>query len=188
MAKSNNVVRHVPNFLSGLRLALAFALIPTLMNNNLPLSLAIFLGAAVSDFLDGYLARRWKVTSATGALLDPLADKLLMTISYAMLAVAGHMPLYLAATVIARDVLILLAVAICKQAIVSVSIEPLFSSKINTTLQLIFVIMTLSCKCFLINVPSLLVFCSAAVWLSTVVSGVEYLRKYYWIKDAIFKH
>lgn len=73
-----------------------------------PLASAIFILACVTDWLDGHLARRMNQCSRFGAFLDPVADKLLVTISLVMLAASYPVPLYIipAAVIVAREVLV----------------------------------------------------------------------------------
>jgi len=68
----------------------------------------IFIFACVTDWLDGHMARRMRQVSRFGAFLDPVADKLLVTISLVMLSAAYPMPLYIipAAVIVAREVLV----------------------------------------------------------------------------------
>jgi CDP-diacylglycerol--glycerol-3-phosphate 3-phosphatidyltransferase len=72
------------------------------------LAAAIFTFACITDWLDGHLARRMNQCSRFGAFLDPVADKLLVTISLVMLAASYPMPLYIipAAVIVAREVLV----------------------------------------------------------------------------------
>jgi cardiolipin synthase len=69
-------VRHLPNLICLIRLALVWPIAAALASGNCLLALALFMAAAVSDGLDGYLAKRFNWTSALGKFLDPLADKL----------------------------------------------------------------------------------------------------------------
>jgi cardiolipin synthase len=76
------------------------------MRSRLP----IFLIAAISDFVDGYIARALKVVSQLGAALDPVADKLNMFVATVLLAWQGLLPLWLAAAIIGRDIVIVAGV------------------------------------------------------------------------------
>ena len=66
----------------------------------------IFLVAAITDWLDGYLARRWNQTSAFGAFLDPVADKLMVAAALIMLVQLGRLDAILAAIIIGREITI----------------------------------------------------------------------------------
>ncbi len=69
-------------------------------------AMAIFAGAAVTDWLDGYLARRWGETSAFGAFLDPVADKLMVAAALILLVQLGRAEAYLAIIIIGREIAI----------------------------------------------------------------------------------
>lgn len=64
----------------------------------------LFAGAAVTDFADGYIARKWNLVSMTGKFLDPLADKLIVMASLVMLAEMGRLPAWIAVIIIAREI------------------------------------------------------------------------------------
>ena len=70
------------------------------------LALALFVGAALTDWLDGHLARLWKIESDFGRLFDPLADKLLVTVTFIGLLGAGLLPVWFVSLVVAREFLI----------------------------------------------------------------------------------
>ncbi len=178
---------NIPNILSLSRIILAF-IFSVLIYYRLSFYAGIvFIIAALSDFLDGYLARKWDVQSSFGSKIDPLADKILMTASYLSLYLIDLIPLYVAIVVILRDIFILFVVILCVHQKISIKINPLLLSKINTALQITYVVILLACKCFLINVPLFVDICSFIVCLSTLFSAIEYIKKYYWIKDEIWK-
>lgn len=179
-------MKFVPNILSMLRLVLSFCLIPLVLNECLSWTLIVFTVAAITDFLDGYIARKFSICSKFGAALDPLADKVLMTVSYVLFAVVNFIPVYVSVIVITRDILIVLAVFMCNLRNVHLEIKPIMASKINTTIQLMFLVLVIMFKYFSVDAP--IEIGSIIVSISTVFSGVEYARKYFWIKDAIFKH
>jgi cardiolipin synthase len=118
--------------------------------------------------------------------MDPLADKTLMVASYFLFASLNFIPVYLAVVVISRDIVILAVVLLCRAKQVPLKIAPLLSSKVNTALQLLYIIFVLYCKCFLMNVSSLPIdICSLMICISTVFSAVEYAKEYYWIRNVI---
>jgi len=96
-------IRDVPNILSALRLLAAPFAAWLIVTGQDTAALAVFAIAGLSDGLDGFVARRWGVTSNFGAWLDPLADKLLMLFSLSALAIVHVTPLWLVGLVVARD-------------------------------------------------------------------------------------
>ncbi len=102
------------------------------------IALAIFTIAAVSDGIDGYIARHFHQESDLGAFLDPIADKLLITTALIILTLLpwGHgnwsVPLWFTTLVIVRDSLILIGIRFLYSAKKSVSIRPHWSSKLTT--------------------------------------------------------
>jgi CDP-diacylglycerol--glycerol-3-phosphate 3-phosphatidyltransferase len=101
-------VKSIPNLLSLARLAAAPYLFLVLWHRQWSSALAVIVFAAVTDFLDGFLARRWQVNSAFGEALDPIADKALLSGAFVALWLAGSIEGWLAGVVLGRDALILL--------------------------------------------------------------------------------
>ena len=78
------------NTLSAFRICVAFAIIPTLMYQWYWISLILFTLGAISDYMDGYLARKYNVCSKLGGVLDHIGDKLLVVNTFIMLAIMIH--------------------------------------------------------------------------------------------------
>jgi len=102
----------IPNALTVARILCTPLFIVFFLNGRYMAALSMFALAGVSDALDGFLARVLDQRSALGAMLDPLADKVLLTTSFLCLAWADWLPLWLTVTVVSRDVLILGGVAL----------------------------------------------------------------------------
>ena len=140
----------------------------------------LFLAAAASDLVDGWMARRLGSVGKLGSYLDPIADKLLMGASSLTLGFLGHLPLWLVALVISRDLLILLGVSWLCWSRPHPEMEPLFVSKINTVFQLALICVVLA-RLAELSLPVLdkpMIWAEIAlVWLvaiTTVISGVAY--------------
>lgn len=175
----------IPNFLTVSRIILSFIFVYFFWNGKFLDSLIVFSIAAISDFLDGYLARKFQISSRFGSMLDPIADKILMFAAYFTLAYVNIIPSYVAALVILRDIFIVLVVVICILKEIQITFSPLLSSKINTTVQLMFVIFVLTCKAFSIAVPlDIFIF---VICCSTVYSGIDYAIKYSWIGNELLR-
>lgn len=98
--------RHIPNLLSGLRLACALPLGWALLEGHHDIALVLLAAAGVTDLLDGFLAKRMGWQSALGAWLDPAADKLVALVVLLALFATGHVPAWFAAIAITRDLVI----------------------------------------------------------------------------------
>jgi cardiolipin synthase len=82
----------VPNILTFSRLAAAPVVGYLLVHNHHAAALSLFVYAGITDLIDGYIARRYNLQTVVGSIIDPAADKLLMTISVVCLALNGSMP------------------------------------------------------------------------------------------------
>jgi len=104
----------------------------------------VFAAAGASDAVDGYLARRLNLRSPLGAVLDPLADKVLLVSLFVMLGAHGVVPAWLVVLVVGRDLLIVAAVGVLWwRAGRLPPIAPLLLAKINTAVQIAFVALIL---------------------------------------------
>ncbi|MBK9090195.1 MAG: CDP-alcohol phosphatidyltransferase family protein, partial [Holophagales bacterium] len=104
----------LPNLLTFARLVALPFLIIAIVEGEQMQAFAIFFAMAVSDFVDGYLARHFGMASPLGALLDPIADKLLLVSTFIVFALKStptniHIPLWLVLMTVGRDVLIVAA-------------------------------------------------------------------------------
>ncbi len=97
----------VPNLLSLLRLALVPVFLVLILNGSNFAAIIVLAVASITDYLDGYFARKLKQETRLGQLLDPAADRLYIFSTLIGLAVVGYIPLWLTIVVIARDVLLL---------------------------------------------------------------------------------
>jgi len=178
---------NIPNSLSLLRIILSFVFAIALVYGHLMSAIVILFTAGITDFLDGYTARKLNLVSQFGAALDPLADKILMFVTYISFSIINLIPSYVAAVVIARDIMILLAVVGCICSQVQLKMAPIMSSKINTTIQITYLLFVLTCNYFQIHITSINECFTWLVVTTTIWSGVEYVQKYWWIGKAIFK-
>jgi cardiolipin synthase (CMP-forming) len=106
------VIQSLPNLLSLARLAIAPYLFWLLWREHFHAALLAILVAGITDGLDGFLARRLKVSSRTGEMLDPIADKVLLSGAFVALWLEGSVEGWLAAIIFGRDALILLAAGV----------------------------------------------------------------------------
>ncbi len=100
-------LKYIPNSLSLVRILLVFPMIYFLYHDNFIGILLLCLAIVLSDYFDGFLARKWKATSTTGKVLDPIADKICVVVIGIALVVIRKYPVPLVMVLIARDILIL---------------------------------------------------------------------------------
>ena len=142
-------------------------------------ALITFVVAGITDGLDGLIARRSGGSTRLGALLDPMADKLLLVSTFVVLTMPGldltnHLPIWLTVLVISRDVIIVLTVAVVNLAVERFTFPPSILGKVATFVY----ILTGSITLFFnyLERPSILV--EMAIWSSlavTVASGFHYI-------------
>jgi cardiolipin synthase (CMP-forming) len=109
------------------------------------LAILSFAVAAICDGVDGYIARRYNQRSELGAILDPLADKLLLVSGIVVLSVDHRphfniIPLWLTGMIIGRDILILAGMVVIQMTVGKVKVRPRISGKISTVLQMVIVL------------------------------------------------
>jgi cardiolipin synthase len=128
---------NLPNFITLIRIMLVPVMLFFLIEGKDLLGLLIFVVAALSDGLDGFIARAFKQKTRLGAFLDPLADKILLTTAFVVLAVKGFAPNWLAIMVASRDLLIMTGIGILAWDNDFPSIKPTLDGKATTFFQLV---------------------------------------------------
>ncbi len=173
----------VPNVLCLLRMALAVPIVWLLAEGQYGMTLTLFGIAGVSDILDGYLAKTFNWATELGKVLDPVADKLLLVSVFITLTWLGLIPLWLAAVAVARDVIIGVGAWVYKEMFGPLEGRPTMPSKLNTLVQLLFVIGVVGRAAYPAVPEWLIVALGALVLATTIVSGVDYVVTY--VRKAI---
>jgi cardiolipin synthase len=139
-----------------------------------------FVVAGVSDGVDGYIARRYDLRTELGSYLDPLADKALLVSVYVTLGFLMVLPAWLVILVVSRDVLIVGAFILSWLMDRPVKVRPSMISKINTTGQIVLVVVVLGTKALAIATGPLHVVGMVLVAVLTTLSGALYLLE--WVR------
>jgi cardiolipin synthase len=174
---------NIPNAICVVRILLVFPIVLTLLSGSYPMALVLMFVAGVSDGLDGFLAKRFNWSSRIGGLLDPVADKMLLVAVFLTLAWVGLVPVWLAAVVILRDLIIVGGAFAYQRFIGNVDPDPSIVSKINTALQLLYVVIVVSNKAFFWPQDLVLLLVGSAVLVFNLVSGLDYVLT--WSKRAL---
>jgi len=175
----------LPNAISLFRIALVAPILLLMLNGRHDIALVLFFVAGFSDGLDGYLAKRFDWHSRSGALLDPIADKLLVAGTFVTLGVTGHLPIWLVTIVILRDVVIVGGAMAYNFLVRPVEGEPTRISKLNTALELLLVLFVISRAGFGWPDRITITLLGAAVLVTVVISGIDYVWS--WTNRALSK-
>ena len=175
---------NVPNILTILRLLAAPGIVVMFLYFARPwadwFALLLFVSAAITDFFDGYLARLWKQQTKFGAMLDPIADKLLVSVSLLMLAgdgTIGGWSMIAAIIILCREILVSGLREFLAELQVSVPVTQL--AKWKTTVQLIAIAFLLAGPAGDTVFPYTTDIGLVALWLAAVLTlytGYDYFR------------
>jgi cardiolipin synthase len=169
-------VRHLPNLISVLRIALVAPLVVTIVREQYVAALAIAFVAGVSDGVDGYLARRFHWQSRLGSFLDPVADKLMLVGCMLVLGWLHEAPRWLVALVVLRDAVIALGALAWHRVLRNFEAHPSWLSKFTTVAQIVFVLWVLADHAFGWRTPM-----TIPAWIAgalTAASGLDYVVRW----------
>jgi cardiolipin synthase len=140
----------------------------------------LFLAAGVSDAIDGFLAKRFAMTTVLGAYLDPLADKALIVSIYLTLGINNLIPRWLVILVVSRDILIVGGIMLAWVIGNPLKIKPLLVSKLNTVAQILFACVVLGSLGFNYYWPTLTLILMGLVAVLTLLSVAAYVAE--WVR------
>ena len=172
------MLQHLPNALTFSRLLLALPLGLLILREDFPLALAVGLLAGLTDALDGFFARRLQAFSRFGAILDPVADKILITVSFLCFAQIELVPWYLAIAVIVRDLVIVLGAACYYKLIGPFEFAATALSKANMFIQISFCALVLASQIMPDMPPIAMLLGSIAVLFIAAASGFDYVMSW----------
>ncbi|KTD19736.1 CDP-alcohol phosphatidyltransferase family protein [Legionella londiniensis] len=183
------ILQYIPNILTISRLVLIVPFLIFLYQKEYAQAFYIFFLAGLTDALDGWIARRFNCQSALGSFIDPLADKVLIAVSFISLALIGKLPWWLVILVFLRDITISLGVIAWYSLIrLKITFNPTRLSKLNTLLQLLLVTICLFEIAFFSFFPY---FVTVLIWLTALTTAGSYVdyvwtwgKKAYWIAQS----
>jgi cardiolipin synthase len=144
------------------------------------IAFVLFVVAGVSDAVDGFLAKRFDMTTELGAYLDPLADKALIVSIYITLGINGAIPRWLVILVVSRDILIVGGIMLSWLIGNPLKIKPLVVSKLNTVAQILFACVVLGTLGFGIQAATLTLVLMGLVAALTLLSVAAYVAE--WVR------
>jgi cardiolipin synthase (CMP-forming) len=170
----------IPNLLTVTRLVLVPVTGYFLSTGAYGVALIVFLIAALTDLIDGFIARRFKLTSALGATLDPIADKLNMLVATVLLAWEALLPMYLAIAIVLRDSVIVAGALAYRFTLGHVEITPTMLSKVNTFLEFAVLLLVMASAARWIEDNALLPVAFVIVFSTVIASGIQYIWVWGW--------
>jgi cardiolipin synthase len=177
--KMSRIGLNVPNLISLGRLLLVPLAISLILNGSYWAAFWVFVVAGISDALDGFIAKRFDRRTRLGALLDPLADKVLLVGVYVTLGIAGQLWAWLVVLVVFRDIMIIGGFLLIQAlAAMPKPFQPLFISKVNTGVQVVVVGYVLARRGLGAEPGAVDFALSILVAVTTVVSGLTYLVRW----------
>ncbi|KAI1268452.1 CDP-alcohol phosphatidyltransferase [Xylariaceae sp. FL1019] len=186
----------IPNLLTFSRLIATPFIGYAILHDAHTLALGLFAYAGVSDLLDGWIARRWKLQTVVGSVVDPMADKMLMTVLTVCLAAQGALPVWLAVIILGRDVGLAISAIYYRYislpppktfvrywdfSLPSAEVRPTTISKYNTFLQLGLMGATMVAPVVAVDVSTAMSAFQYIVATTTIWSGLSYVFS----KDAV---
>ena len=126
-----------PNIISLGRLLITPVIMWLMLTGSFAAAFWLFLIAALSDALDGAIAKRFDMVTLLGSYLDPIADKVMLVSVFLALGKLGHLPLWIVLLVVSRDALIVGGALLMWRLGRAVRVKPLLISKLNTVFQIV---------------------------------------------------
>jgi cardiolipin synthase (CMP-forming) len=162
---------NLPNLFTLARLLLAPFIASDILHGRYGRAIILLFAAGFTDVIDGLLARRFQTSTRLGAYFDPIADKILLSVIYISLALAGAIPWWMVAVVFGRDVLIL---AMAGYGLLFTSLRkfpPSVWGKISTFFQIAAALVVMGARA---AIPAPVTLALSLMIVATVVSGVHY--------------
>jgi cardiolipin synthase (CMP-forming) len=171
---------NLPNLITLARILSVPLVVWAITSGEMLIAFVLFVAAGISDAVDGFLAKRFDMTSELGAYLDPLADKVLIVSIYVALGFSEAVPRWLVILVVSRDLMIIGAVMLSWLVGRPVEVKPLLVSKLNTAAQIFFAGLVLGSLGLQFNPGWALPFTMALVAALTLLSVAAYVRE--WVR------
>ena len=169
---------NLPNIISLGRLLSAPVVIYLILNDFMTAAFWLFIAAGISDGVDGYLAKILGQSSALGAYLDPIADKVLLVGVYLTLGQDGHLPTWLVIMVVFRDLIIVGGIILLHISNSGIRMRPLLISKVNTAAQIALIALVLVELGSKIDLGGFLDVLIYVVGATTIASGASYINNW----------
>jgi cardiolipin synthase len=174
------IALNIPNLITLGRILLVPVVVWAIASGTMWIAFVLFVAAGVSDAIDGFLAKRFNMSTELGAYLDPLADKALIVSIYLALGINGDIPRWLVILVVSRDIMIVGAFLLSWLVGSPLKVKPLLVSKLNTVAQILFACVVLGSLGFDIQADKLTLVLMGLVAALTLLSVAAYVAE--WVR------
>jgi cardiolipin synthase (CMP-forming) len=168
----------IPNFITLGRIILVPIVVWAITSGAMRTAFFLFVAAGISDAVDGFLAKRFNMTSELGALIDPLADKALIVSIYVALGIAAALPISLVILVVSRDIMIISGFMLSWLIGKPMPVRPLPVSKANTVAQILLATLVLAERGFGFDAALVSKIVIGLVAILTLLSMAFYLAEW----------
>ena len=167
---------NLPNYITLFRVVLIPFFINLMIYGYYREALLVFVVACITDALDGMIARLMKQKTDLGAILDPVADKLLIVSAFITLVLLGKLPVWLVIIVISRDAILTMGSLVIYFTTHTLKVQPSVIGKLTTVMQLIVVTLSLVLMSYgtEMGLMTILQWSTAVV---TIASGTQYVMR-----------
>lgn len=169
-------MKHLPNVLTLLRMGAALPLFWCIVAGHELAAFWVALVAGASDGLDGWLAKRFGWTSRLGAILDPLADKVLLLAALVGLTQHGDLPIWLLSVALARDLCLILGGIVYHWRYERLTPQPSVPGKLTTLALVVLIVLALAADAFALQLETAIEVCT---WISAALLGLSWIH--YWL-------
>ena len=169
---------NLPNALTVIRILLIPLFLYKVIQGDIGFATVVYVTAAITDGLDGFIARNWNMQTELGTFLDPLADKLLVATSFVALAVLQIIPLSLAIAVLSRDIILVLGSLTIYLMEGNLTVRPHPVGKVTTFFQFLYILLVLLTSGGIMSTPWLmksLMPIAVITGILTIISGAIYI-------------
>jgi cardiolipin synthase len=163
---------NLPNLFTLARLVLAPFVASDILHDRYGRAIILLFAAGFTDVIDGFLARRFQISTRVGAYFDPIADKILLSVIYVSLGLAAALPWWMVAVVFGRDVLILAMAGYGLLFTALRQFPPSVWGKISTFFQIAAALVVMGARA---GIPAPVTLALALMLVATVASGLHYV-------------
>jgi len=166
---------NIPNLITLARICAVPVIIWMILDRRMEAAFWVAFAAAISDAVDGIVAKQFNMQTVLGAYLDPIADKALLVSAYVALGHEGFLPTWLVILVVFRDALIIGGALLFHTLTQSLEMSPLMISKVNTFAQLVLAVTVVGSEAFGLETSNIRDFLIYVTGTTTFASGATYV-------------